>query len=76
MAAKEAARSNVATVNTVFRRLFMVLKPNFLVEIIRADDYGDASIAPLRGIVQDGSTPRAFSGRASLAEESIHAFDA
>jgi len=54
----------------------MVLKPNFLIEIIRADDYGDASIAPLRGIVQDSSTPRAFSGRASLAEESIHAFDA
>jgi len=76
MAAKEASRNNVVAVNTVFRRLFMVLKPNFLIEIIRADDYGDASIVPLRGILQDGSTPRAFSGRASLAEESIHAIDA
>ena len=76
MAAKEAARSNVAAVNTVFRRLFMVLKPNFLIEIIRVGDYGDASIAAHRSILQDGGTPRAFSGRASLAEESIHAFDA
>src|SRR5437016_602494 len=58
----------------VFRRLFIVLKPNF--ELSARVIFGHASIAPLRGILQGGSTPQGFSGRASPAKESIHVFDA
>src|SRR5437899_8160753 len=42
--------------------------------MIRSGGLSHASIAPLRGILQGGGTPRGFSGRAFLVEESIHAF--
>jgi len=68
MAAKRPARAHVATVNTVFSRLFMVLKPN-----VPIDDYprGVTATHPSHRFAASSMTAilPAFSGRASLAEE-------
>src|SRR5438876_7309066 len=74
--AKGAERNSAPAIHTVFRRLFIVLKPNFRLQLsawaASATHPSHRFAASYRAAV----TPRGFYSWASLAEESIHALDA
>src|SRR5438105_10755544 len=60
----------------VFRRLFMVLRPNFvLIMVPRGRSRSRASHEPLSCILLDGDDPHGAFGGHLFVQESIHAFD-
>src|SRR5260370_9449374 len=72
--AKRAAKSSAPAMKTVCRRLFMVLKPNFILKLSARASLGCTSIAPLRGILQGGSNPAGSftAGHLSLRKVYMH----
>ena len=60
------------TNGNVFRRLFIALKPNFELKLSARVDFGHASIAPLRGILQGGSTRAGLFPTGHLSQRKVY----